>query len=87
MRLSINRLRLSINCAYPLRLNFQVFKEPRNRFHGIDSASLYVCSLAGQYDNPISARFLALLDISKITAQREARGLGESTPWNRFLGS
>jgi hypothetical protein len=31
--------------------------EPRNRFQGIDSASLY--SLAGRYDNPIPTRFLA----------------------------
>ncbi len=37
---------------------FQTFKEPRNRFQGIDSASL--CSLAGRYDNPIPTRFLDL---------------------------
>jgi hypothetical protein len=30
------------------------FKEPRNRFQGIDSASL--CSLAGRYNNPIPIR-------------------------------
>jgi hypothetical protein len=37
----------------------QIFKlkEPKNRFQGINTASL--CSLAGQYDNPIPTRFLA----------------------------
>jgi hypothetical protein len=33
---------------------FQTFMELRNRFHGIDYASL-----AGQYNNPIPTRFLA----------------------------
>ncbi len=47
-------------------LNFKTFKEPRNRFQGINSASL--CSLAGQYDNPIPAPFLALTDCLKIPA-------------------
>ncbi len=37
--------------------NFLTFKEPRNRFQGINSASLWI--LAGQYDNPIPSRFLA----------------------------
>jgi hypothetical protein len=37
--------------------NFETFKEPKNRFQGINSASL--CSLAGRYDNPIPTRFLA----------------------------
>ncbi len=41
-------------------------KEPRNRFQGIDSASL--CSLAGRYDNPIPNPFLAPTDCSKIPA-------------------
>jgi hypothetical protein len=40
--------------------------EPRNRFQGIDSASL--CSLAGRYDNPIHTWFLAPIDCSKIPA-------------------
>ena len=40
------------------------FKEPRNRFKGIDSASL--CSLAGQYDNPIPTQFQASIDCLKI---------------------
>jgi hypothetical protein len=39
---------------------FLTFKEPRNRFQGINSAS--PCSLAGRYDSPISTRFLAPLD-------------------------
>ncbi len=34
--------------------------EPRNRFQGMNSASL--CSLAGRYDNPIPPRFLAHRD-------------------------
>ncbi len=41
--------------------------EPRNRFQGINSASL--CSLAGLYDNPIPTRFLAPIDCLKIPAQ------------------
>ncbi len=44
--------------------NFLTFKEPKNRFQGINSARL--CSLAGQCDNPI--RFLALIDCLKIPA-------------------
>jgi hypothetical protein len=44
----------------------KTFKEPRNRFQGIDSASLY--SLADLYDNPIPVRFLAPIDCSKIPA-------------------
>jgi hypothetical protein len=42
---------------FVLSPNFQTFKEPRNRFQGINSASLW--SLAGRYDNPIPNRFLA----------------------------
>ncbi len=38
--------------------------EPRNRFQGIDSASL--CSLAGWYDNPLPPQFLAPFDSLKI---------------------
>ncbi len=41
----------------PKFFNFQV-QEPRNRFHGIDSASL--CNMAGPYDNPIPTWFLSL---------------------------
>jgi hypothetical protein len=33
-----------------------LIKEPKNRFQGINSAS--ICSLAGRYDNPIPTRFL-----------------------------
>ncbi len=47
--------------------NFKTFKEPKNRFQGINSASL--CSLAGRYDNPIPTRFLAPIDCLKIPAQ------------------
>ncbi len=47
--------------------NFYTFMEPRNRFQGINSASL--CSLKGRYDNPIPTRFLAPIDCLKIQAQ------------------
>ncbi len=53
---------------------FLNFKEPRNLFQGIDSASL--SSLAGRYDNPISTRFLAPTDCSKIPALLLALGGG-----------
>ncbi len=43
------------------------FKDSRNRFQEIDSASLF--SLAGRYDNPIPTRFLAPIDCYKILAQ------------------
>ncbi len=43
-----------------------MFKEPKNRFQEIDSASLY--SLAGLYDNLIPTRFLATISCSKISA-------------------
>ncbi len=46
---------------------FLTFMEPRNRFQGMNSASLW--SLAGRYDNPIPPRFLALIDSLKIPAQ------------------
>ncbi len=40
---------------------------PRNRFQGMNSASL--CSLAGRYDNPLPPRFLAPIDSLKIPAR------------------
>ncbi len=46
--------------------NFYTFMESRNRFQGIDNASL--CSLAGRYDNPIPTRLLAHIECSKIPA-------------------
>jgi hypothetical protein len=57
-------------------LYFKTFMEPRNRFQGMNSASL--CSLAGRYDNPIPTRFLAPTDTYR---------LAESIPRNLFLGS
>ncbi len=48
----------------PVFLN--VYMEPRNRFQGMNSASL--CSLAGRYDNPIPPRFLVPIDSLKIPA-------------------
>jgi hypothetical protein len=47
---------------YRARIFFKLLRSP-----GINSASL--CSLAGQYDNPIPTRFLAPLDCLKIPAQ------------------
>jgi hypothetical protein len=41
--------------------------EPRNRFQGMNSASL--CSLAGRYDNPIPPRFQPPETLYKIPAQ------------------
>jgi hypothetical protein len=38
--------------------------EPRNRFQGINTASL--CCLAGRYDNPIPTRCLAPKDFLEI---------------------
>ncbi len=46
---------------------FLNFKEPRNRFQGIDADSL--CSMAGRYDNPIQTRLLVPIDCSKISAR------------------
>jgi hypothetical protein len=45
---------------------FKTFMEPRNRFKGMNSASL--CSLVGRYDNPIPPRFIAPIDSLKIPA-------------------
>jgi hypothetical protein len=42
--------------------------ESRNRFQGMNSASL--CGLEGQYDNPIPPRFLAPIDSLKIQLRR-----------------
>jgi hypothetical protein len=39
---------------------------PRNRFQGMNSASLL--SLAGRYDNPLPPRFLAPIETLKIPA-------------------
>jgi hypothetical protein len=41
--------------------------DPRNRFQGMNSASL--CSLAVRYNNPIPPRFMAPIDCLKIPAQ------------------
>jgi hypothetical protein len=58
------RVRVSISSVQ--RRYFKTFKEPKNRFQGIHSASL--CSPVSRYDNPIPTRFLALIDCSKIPA-------------------
>ncbi len=51
------------------RQYFKTFQEPRNRFQGINSASL--CSLAGRYDNPLLTRLIAPIDCLKIPARRQ----------------
>jgi hypothetical protein len=55
-----------------------MFMEPKNRFQGINSASL--CSQAGRYDNPIPPWFLAPIDSLKIPAleKKKKRDLGIS---------
>ncbi len=49
---------------------------PRNKFQGINSASL--CSLAGRYDNPIPPRFLTPIRFLKIPAQGTDKSLSFS---------
>ncbi len=56
---------------------FLTFTEPRNRFHGTDSASL--CSLAGRYDHPTPTRFLAPIDCSKIPALASLSAANQQT--------
>ncbi len=46
--------------------NLKTDKETKNRFNGINSASL--CGLAGRYDDPIPTGFLASIDCLKIPA-------------------
>jgi hypothetical protein len=48
--------------------------EPRNRFQGMNSASL--CSLAGRHDNPIPTRFLSPLECLKIPTPNYALEVG-----------
>ncbi len=57
--------------------------EPRNRFQGMNSASL--CSQAGRYDNPIPPRFLVPIDYLKIPAQISCDGVDYRVPG--FLSS
>jgi hypothetical protein len=63
--------------------NCSTFREPRDRFQGINFASL-----AGRYDNPIPARFLAPIDFLKFPApvyERRNRflELSRNHVWNR----
>jgi hypothetical protein len=57
--------------------------EPRNRFQGMNSASL--SSLAGRYDNPIPTRFLAPIDCLKIPAQEEVDVKKDGRPKKRNM--
>jgi hypothetical protein len=52
-----HRTHVFCTCTEPA---FQTFMEPRNRFQGMNSASLY--SLVGRYDNPVPTRCLAPID-------------------------
>jgi hypothetical protein len=63
---------------------FQTFMEPRNRYQGMNSASL--CSLAGRYDNPFPPRFLASIDSLNIPEPvfLNVYGAQESIPRNEF---
>ncbi len=72
-RLSFQRVQVSTETVV-------IFKFWRSS--GIDSASL--CSLAGRYDNPLPTRFLALIDRSKIPAQKRGPSQGFSIT-SRFL--
>jgi hypothetical protein len=59
--------------------------EPRNRFQGINSASL--CSLASWYNNPIPTWFLDPIDCLKIPALNTQSGLNGklvSSYWPKF---
>jgi hypothetical protein len=49
-------------------------KEPKNRFQGINSAS--ICSLAGRYDNPIPTWFPAPIDCSITDGSKGGREVG-----------
>jgi hypothetical protein len=68
MALFANQLKVvsrrELHCL--LSPNFETFKERKNRFQGVKSASL--CSLSDRYDNPIPTRFLAPIDCLKIPA-------------------
>jgi hypothetical protein len=68
-------------CSEP---EFLTFKEPRNRFQGINSASL--CSLTGRYDNPNPTLFLTPIDCLKIPEPECVKfyGAQESIPRIQF---
>ncbi len=53
-----------LHFSFSLSPNFWTLKELRNRFQGINSASLW--SLGGRYDNPIPTRFRAPIVCFKI---------------------
>jgi hypothetical protein len=62
--------------------------EPRNRFQGMNSASL--CSLAGRYDNPIPTRFLVPIDCLKFqlwSSLCSLAGRVSSTPLIKYMYS
>jgi hypothetical protein len=63
--------------------NFLNFKESRNKFQGINSASL--CSLAGRYDNLIPTWFLAPTIPAQYYSHREV-GMGEIELERRLEG-
>ena len=64
---------LSEMVFWDLSPNLHLFKEPRNRFQGIDSASL--CSLAAGYNNLIGRIRPAKLHAGGINASESIPGL------------
>ncbi len=67
--LQIIYFRISVCSQSPY---FLTLMEPRNRFQGMNSASL--CSLAGRYDNTIPIRFLTTINCLKIPAWLPVNG-------------
>ncbi len=57
--------------------------EPRNRFQGMNSAS--VCSLTGRYDNPIPSWFGSQPPQIVLKFQLRLHSIPELVPWNRFF--
>ncbi len=64
----------TLNTTEAEEQEFLTFMEPRNRFQGVNSASL--CGLAGRYDNPIPTRLQPPIECLKIPAHGVA-----STEW------
>jgi hypothetical protein len=60
------KLKRNVVVKYLPGVNFKTFKEPRNRFQGINSACLW--SLPGRYYNPFPTRFLVPIECLKIQA-------------------
>jgi hypothetical protein len=66
-------------CPFKHEPVFLSFMEPRNRFQGMNSASL--CSLVGRYNNPIPYWFLATIDCLQIPVADRASISWFPTAW------